>query len=353
MDSSIQSRPPQSGTRRYVPVSACNKQGIRYDGFGLGCRAMRAATISDGSIVVAEHPDPEPAKNEVLVRVRSAGLNGADIMQRAGRYPAPAGDPQDIPGREMAGEVVRLGPGVQRFSEGDRVMAVVGGGGQAELCVVHERAAMPVPDAFDWPQAGGFPEVFTTAHDALVTQAGLRSGERLLVHGGAGGVGTAAIQLGRATGARVTATVRNEELRGQVEKLGARAIAPDGFEDDGPYDVILELVGAPNLPGNVKALASQGRIVVIGIGAGAKGELNLGALMGKRGRISASTLRSRPLEEKAMAARLVEREVLPLFEDGTLSVPVAETYALDQATEAYERFTAGGKLGKIVLLTGS
>src|SRR4051794_29715947 len=157
MESSIQSRPPQSGTRRLLPISTASKHGISCDGLTLGCRAMRAATISDGSVVVADHPDPEPAKNEILVRVRAAGLNGADIMQRAGRYPAPPGDPQDIPGLEMAGEVVALGPGAQRFSEGDRVMAVVGGGGQAELCVVHERGAMPVPDAFDWPQAGGFP----------------------------------------------------------------------------------------------------------------------------------------------------------------------------------------------------
>src|SRR3954462_600504 len=187
---------------------------------------MRAATISDGSVVAQDHPDPEPAKNEILVRVRAAGLNGADIMQRAGRYPAPPGDPQDIPGLEMAGEVVALGLGVQRFSEGDRVMAVVGGGGQAELCTVHERGAMPVPDTMDWPEAGGFPEVFTTAHDALFTQAELRPGERLLIHGAAGGVGTAAVQLANALGARVTATVRREEARPEVEKLGATVIAP-------------------------------------------------------------------------------------------------------------------------------
>src|SRR4051812_14342465 len=208
MENSIQSRPPQAGLLRFVPEFARGMRRIGYGGFVLGCPAMRAATISDGAVEVAEHPDPEPAKNEILVRVRAAGLNGADIMQRAGRYPAPPGDPQDIPGLEMAGEVVGLGPGVQRFSEGDRVMAVVGGGGQAELCVVHERGAMPVPDALDWPAAGGFPEVFTTAHDALFTQAGLRSGERLLVHGAAGGVGTAAVQLARALGADVTATVR-------------------------------------------------------------------------------------------------------------------------------------------------
>jgi NADPH:quinone reductase len=310
---------------------------------------MRAATISDGSVAVADHPDPEPAKNEVLVRVRAAGLNGADIMQRAGRYPAPPGSPPDIPGLEMAGEVAAVGPEVRRFSEGDRVMAIVGGGGQAELCVVHERAAMPVPDGLDWPSAGGFPEVFTTAHDALFTQAGLRGGESLLVHGGAGGVGTAAIQLGRALGARVTATVRREELRAEVEELGATAIDPEGFEEHGPFDVILELVGAPNLGPNVKALATEGRIAVIGIAAGAKGEINLAALMAKRGRLHASTLRARPLEEKAIAQRLVERHVLPLVEDAAVRVPVAATYGLDQVDEAYERFASGGKLGKIVL----
>jgi putative PIG3 family NAD(P)H quinone oxidoreductase len=310
---------------------------------------MRAVTISDESVVVREHPDPEPAKNEILVRVRAAGLNGADILQRAGRYPAPPGSPQDIPGLELAGEVAAVGPGVERFSEGDRVMAIVGGGGQAELAVVHERAAMPVPEALDWPAAGGFPEVFTTAHDALFTQAGLCAGESLLVHGAAGGVGTAAIQLGSALGARVTATVRREEARPEVEKLGATVIAPEGFEEHGPFDVILELVGAPNLGANVKALATQGRIAVIGIAAGAKGEINLAALMGKRGTLHASTLRARPLEEKAIAQRLVERHVLPLVQAGQVRVPVAATYPLDDVAAAYERFTSGGKLGKIVL----
>jgi putative PIG3 family NAD(P)H quinone oxidoreductase len=315
-------------------------------------RRMRAATIRDGDVLVEEHPDPEPAKGELLVRVQAAGLNGADILQRAGHYPAPPGAPQDIPGLELAGEVVGTGPGVTRFEEGDRVMAVVGGGGQAELATVHERGAMPVPDALDWPAAGGFPEVFTTAHDALFSQARLEAGERLLVHGGAGGVGTAAIQLARAAGAHVTATVRSEEKRPEVEKLGATAIAPDGFEEHGPFDVVLELVGAPNMPGNLKALANRGRIVVIGIGAGAKAEVNLGAMMGKRATLSASTLRSRPLEDKALAQRLVEKNVLPNVESGAIRVPIAASYPLDQVAEAYERFTSGGKLGKIVLLLG-
>jgi NADPH2:quinone reductase len=300
--------------------------------------AVRAATIRDGTITVEDQPDPEPGYGQVLVRVKAAGLNGADMMQLRGRYPAPPGEPQDVPGLELAGEVVARGPGANRFDEGDRVMSIVGGGGQAELAVIHERQAMPVPDALDWPQAGGFPEVFTTAHDALFTQAGLAPGDRLLVHGGAGGVGT------------VTATVRNESKRAAVEELGATAIDPEGFADRGPFDVILELVGAPNMAGNVAAVHTRGRIVVIGIAAGAKAEVNLALLMAKRARLMASTLRSRPLEEKCATARAVERHVLPLVECGQVSVPVAETFPLDRVADAYERFAAGGKLGKIVLL---
>jgi putative PIG3 family NAD(P)H quinone oxidoreductase len=310
---------------------------------------MKAVTVRDGEVFVEEHPDPQAGAGEVLVRVCAAGLNGADMMQKRGFYPAPPGSPQDIPGLELAGEVVGLGPGARRFNEGDRVMAIVGGGGQAELATVHERVAMPVPDALSWAEAGGTPEVFTTAHDALFTQADLEPGEHLLVHGGAGGVGSAAIQLGKASGARVTATVRTEALRESVAEFGAEVIDPEEFEARGPYDVILELVGAPNFETNVKSLATQGRIVVIGISAGAKAELNLGALMGNRGRIMASMLRARPLEEKAMTARGVERNVLPLLESGTVKVPVHATFPLEKAPEAYEVFAAGGKLGKIVI----
>ncbi|HET9101965.1 MAG TPA: zinc-binding dehydrogenase [Solirubrobacteraceae bacterium] len=310
---------------------------------------MRAVTIREGSLSVEEHPDPEPGHGEVLVRVRAAGLNGADMIQLRGHYPAPPGSPQDIPGLELAGEVAALGPGAERFSVGDRVMGIVGGGGQAELALVHERVLMPVPERLSWPQAGGVPEVFTTAHDAVFTQAGLVAGEHLLVHGAAGGVGTAAVQLGRAAGARVTATVRNPDSRDGVAALGAEVIAPDGFGQHGPYDVILELVGAVNLAENLKSLNTGGRITVIGTGAGAKGEINLGLLMLKRARIGGSTLRARPLELKALTARAVERSVLPALQDGTISVPVAETFGLDRAVQAYERFQAGGKLGKIVL----
>ncbi|MGH2866078.1 MAG: alcohol dehydrogenase catalytic domain-containing protein [Solirubrobacteraceae bacterium] len=311
---------------------------------------MHAVTIRDQKLTIEEHPDPEPGHGEVLVRVRAAGLNGADMMQLRGHYPAPPGSPQDIPGLELAGEVQACGPGAERFREGERVMGIVGGGGQGELALVHERVLVPVPESLSWPQAGGTPEVFTTAHDAVFTQAGLVAGERLLVHGAAGGVGTAAVQLGRAGGARVTATVRNESLRDQVAALGAEVIAPEGFADHGPFDVILELVGALNLKDNLKALNTGGRITVIGTGAGATGEINLGLLMMKRARIHGSTLRARPLEGKALTARAVERSVLPALADGTVEVPVAETFALDDAQAAYQRFQAGGKLGKIVLV---
>ncbi len=310
---------------------------------------MRALVIRDQELLVEERPDPVPGAGEVLVRVRAAGLNGADMMQRRGLYPAPPDSPQDIPGMELAGEVAALGERARRFQLGERVMGIVGGGAQAELAVVHERQLMAVPPGLDWLAAGGLPEVFLTAHDALFTQAQLRPGERLLVHGGAGGVGTAAIQLGRATGASVTATVRGEAQRPEVAKLGARVIAPEGFSEHGPFDVILELVGAPNLGENLNALGTGGRISVIGVGAGVMGELNLLALMGKRARILGSTLRGRSLEEKALASRLIEREVLPLFEAGALRVLVAASFPLERGAEAYDRFAAGGKVGKIVL----
>jgi putative PIG3 family NAD(P)H quinone oxidoreductase len=315
---------------------------------------MRAVTIDDGRLLVAERPDPEPGRGELLVRVAAAGLNGADLAQLRGVYPAPPGSPPDILGLELAGEVAAVGPGVLRFGTGDRVMAVVGGGGQAELAVVHERVAVPVPDGLGWPEAGGFPEVVTTAHDALFTQAGLGLGDRLLVHGAAGGVGTAAVQLAAAAGARVVASVRDPGHHRAVAELGAAVVADPGqaFEH-GPFDVILELVGAPNFPANLDALASGGRLLIIGVGAGATVELDLRKLMARRARVLASTLRSRPLEEKADAARRVEHQALPLVADGRLRVPVAATFGLEQAQEAYDRFTAGGKLGKLVLVTGS
>ena len=319
---------------------------------------MHAVTVVDGDLRWTEHPDPVPGHRELLVAVRAAGLNGADMLQRRGLYAAPPDAPADIPGLELAGEVVATGPGAADFAVGDRVMAVVGGGAQAELALVHERTALRIPDGRSWPEAGGFPEVFTTAHDALFTQCGLTIGEHLVVHGAAGGVGIAGVQLGILAGARVTATVRNPALRDGVAALagtGADAavtvVASDDWTGRGPFDVVLELIGAPNLADDVATLAPGGRIAVIGVGGGARAELDLLALMGKRGRIHGSTLRARPLEQKADAAQRIARNVLPAFATGRLAVPVAATYPMADAAAAYDRFAAGGKLGKIVLVT--
>jgi NADPH:quinone reductase len=313
---------------------------------------MRAVTIVEGSLEWLDHPDPEPGAGEVLVKVAAAGINAADLLQRKGLYPPPAGSPEDIPGMEFAGEVVGLGPGATRFTVGDRVMSLTGGGAQAEMAVVPESVAMPVPEGIPWDQAGGFPEAFCTAHDALFTQAHLGAAERLLVSGAAGGVGTAAVQLGHAFGAHVVASVRSPARHPEVLGLGAdEVIEPDAAPDHGPYDVSLELVGAPGVAATLPALAIDGRIVVIGVGAGATVELNLLALMGRRGTIRASMLRARTTEEKAAVARAVVDEVVPLLAMGNIGVPVAEQVPMARASEAYERFAAGGKFGKLVLVT--
>jgi NADPH2:quinone reductase len=310
---------------------------------------MRAVAARNGELFVEDRRDPTPWAGEVLVKVHAAGMNSADLLQVRGMYPPPPGTPNpDVLGMELAGEVLANGPGSTLDRPGNRVMSIVATGAQAQLALVPESLLMPVPEALDLTAAGGVPEVFTTAHDALLTQARLQTGERLLVHGAAGGVGCAAVQLGHAIGAQVTATVRAEAHRAAVASLGATVIESERFEDAGPFDVVLELVGAPNMPRNLKALNAAGRIVVIGLGAGARTEVDLGILMIKRARILASTLRARPLEQKAQTARALERDVLPLFASGKLQVPIAATYPLEQAADAYDRFAEGGKFGKII-----
>jgi NADPH:quinone reductase-like Zn-dependent oxidoreductase len=313
---------------------------------------MHAVTITDGTVAWRPRPDPLPGSGELLVRVRAAGVCRGDLTQRDGLYPPPPGTaPPELPGLELAGEVAACGPGVRRFGVGDRVMAVVPGAGQSELAVVPELVALPVPEGMSWAQAGGFPENYTTAHDALFTQCGLAMGERVCIHGAAGGVGTAAVELAVAAGSTAVATVRNEALREGVAAMGATVVAPEAFVDAGPFDVILELVGAVNMAANLDALAIGGRISVLGVGAGFAAELNLVALMGKRARIHGSTLRPRPPEDKAQAARRVERHVLPLVVAGAVTVPIAATFPMSEPAAAYDRFAAGGKLGKIVLLS--
>lgn len=294
---------------------------------------MRAAVIHDGRLELEERPDPVPADGEVLIRVHAAGINNADLLQVAGRYPPPPGAPADIPGLECAGEIV---------GTDERVCALLGGGAHAELAVVDERHTLPVPKSVDWLQAGAFMEAYATAHDALFTQALLLPGERLLVNGAAGGVGTAAVQLGVAFGAEVTGTARSNADK--VRALGAET------EAHGEYDVILELVGGPNLAEGVARLAQHGRLVVIGTGAGRRAEIDFGYVMQKRARIHGSTLRSRSADEKALVVERLRESVLPLFADGRVTVPIQQTFPLERAPEAYAAFAEPGKFGKIVLV---
>ena len=340
--------PVPAGTERHPPV-ACPPHGTgetRYT------ERVRAVVFAGGEVHVESRADPVPGRGQLLVRVRAAGLNGADLIQLRGGYPAPPGVPPDIPGLELAGEVVERGEGASRYALGDRVMSLAGGAGQAELAVVDERIALPVPGAFDWLQAGGFPEAFITAHDALITQCGLHAGDRLLVTGAAGGVGTAAVQLGVALGAQVVGSVRAASLHPAVAALGARVIEPAAVADGGPYDVVLELVGSASLVTALPALAPGARVSVIGVGGGSRLELDLLALMGRRARIMGSTLRSRSADEKAQAVQRVRDDLWPLLEQGRLRVVVGHNYGLEEAAAAYARFRAGANLGKIVLRTG-
>jgi len=310
-----------------------------------------AVTIVEGSLVWKEHPDPEPGAGDLLVAVRAAGINAADLMQRRGLYPAPPGAPVDIPGLEFAGEVVAAGAGTSRFGVGDRVMAITGGGGQGQLVVVPETIALPVPDAVGWDRAGGFPEAYSTAYDALFTQARLGAGERVLISGAAGGVGTAAVQLAHAAGAEVLASVRNPERRAEVAGLGADLVVdPDEVAAHAPYDVSLELIGGANVATTLPLMAVGGRTVVIGVGAGARIELNLLALMASRSTIGGSMLRARTVDEKSAVARLVEEHAVPLLASKVVDVQVAERFPMARAEEAYERFASGGKFGKLILV---
>jgi NADPH:quinone reductase len=278
-------------------------------------------------------------------------MNGADLLQRAGYYPPPVGIPAEIPGLEFAGEVIAVGIHTTGFKIGDRVMALVGGAAQAELAITDEKTAIEVPEDMDLQAAGAFMEAAATAFDALFTQAGLGAGETLLVTGAAGGVGVTAVQLGAAAGATVVASTRHPELHAALIELGAAAaVPPSEAKEFGPFDVVLELVGGEGTADSVTSLATGGRIVVIGIGAGSKFELDLRLLMSKRGRIFSSTMRARPLAERAVVVAHVAKRVVPFVESGALVVPIAASFPMPDASQAYERFAAGAKLGKVVLV---
>jgi NADPH:quinone reductase-like Zn-dependent oxidoreductase len=314
---------------------------------------MRAIVLHGHELRLEERPDPEPGSGEVLVAAPYAAVNPADLAQRAGHYPAPPGAPEDIPGLEVTGRVAACGDGVLARSVGDRVFGLVGGGGLADRVVVHERHVVPVPERMDDEEAAAVPEAFLTAHDAIVSQAGLAAGDVLLVNGANGGVGLAGVQIGLLVGARVFATARSEEARRRLAELGAEAIAPDEMHErvtaGGGADVVLELVGGPNIPGDIELLALKGRIVSVGTSAGADASLSLRALMGRRGRIFGTHLRGRNLEEKAAAVQAFGHHLLPALADGRLRGIVDRVFPVEEAEEAFAHMARPGKFGKVLV----
>ncbi|MGW2635189.1 alcohol dehydrogenase catalytic domain-containing protein [Streptomyces chattanoogensis] len=319
---------------------------------------MRSVVIdSDGHFQLEQRPDPVAGPGDVLVRVRAAGLNAADLQQARGDYPAPPGWPTDVPGLEIAGEVEQVGSAVTGFSAGDRVMALVGGGGHAERIAVPADLLLPVPDALSWQEAGGFPEAFSTAWDALVTQAQVRAGDRVLITGAAGGVGTAMVQVAAVSGAHTVASVRRPELHHQV-----KALAPDGARVDvvtpadeaqhGPYDVIVELVGGQDCLQRVALLRRRGKVLIVGVQAGATVPLRMFDLMLVRGRLIGTTIRGRTHAEKTLLADVVRTSVVPLLAQGRLRVPVDAVFSLDRYADGYARLAGPGKFGKVVLSCG-
>ncbi len=303
----------------------------------------------DGTLRISRTLRPTPKGTEVLVKVRSSGLNGADLLQVRGLYPPPPGWPEDIPGLEFAGEVVALGEQASNTLLGKAVMGIVGGGAQSEFVCIEQSNLVPVPKGVELKAAGGIPETFFTAYDALFLQGGLTLGDRVCIHGGAGGVGTSAIQLARSAGAEVFCTVRNEDMHKKVQDLGCITLSEEEFPGSGPYDIILELVGAKHLRSNLQELQQLGRIVVIGVGAGATSDIDLRTLMAKRACIRGSTLRSRHTAEKTILAREFMRHLNPLFASGTIKPIVDRYYSYKEASEAYDTFKKGGKFGKIIL----
>ena len=312
---------------------------------------MRAVKISNNELEIVSQEIPQPGPDDVVIEVRAAGLNAADLLQRRGFYPAPPGWPSDIPGLECAGVVHAVGINVTSVSVGDRVAAIVGGGGQATHCVVPAEHLIAVPSSITDTEAGGFAEAFTTAFDALVLNAQIASNERVLISGAAGGVGIAAIQIVRAFGAIAVAVTRDDRHHDALRDLGASeclTVDQVGTIDD--VDVILELVGAAHLAVAQTKLRPFGRVVVIGVGSGGRVEVDLLGLMSRRASLTGSTLRARSREEKASIAREVNEQLVPLWASGALRVVVSEALPLEQAREAYDLFAQPGKLGKIVLV---
>ena len=328
---------------------------------------MKAVTIvSHGGVEGLEIREvdapPEPVADRVRVRVHAAALNRADILQRLGRYPAPPGFPQSIPGLEFAGEIESIGSDVTSWKPGQRVFGITGGGAQAEFLIIPENQIAEIPAGLDWTEASAVPEAFITAHDALFIQAGLQAGETVLVHAAGSGVGTAAIQLARATGAKAFGTSRTQAKLDRAKQYGlSGSIVVEGdpsvliktiheWTNGRGVDVILDLVGSEYLSANLGAIAPQGRMMLVGTTSGLKATLDFGVVMSKRVTIRGTVLRARSPEEKAGATRLFAKHVVPLLADGVVRPVIDKVYKLEDIREAHQRLESNESFGKVVLL---
>jgi len=327
---------------------------------------MRAIVISSPGgpevLEVRDLPDPDPPYGHVRVRVDAAGVNRADLLQRAGYYPAPSGVPADIPGLEYAGEIDAVGPGASRFSVGDRVYGLVAGGAYAEKVIAHEREVVAVPKGLSdagAAAAAAVPEAFVTALDALVVRGRLRPGERVLVHAAGSGVGTAGVQIARALGCFVIGTSRTKDKLKQAKGYGLDEgiVAENGKfaaevlarTSQAGIDVVLDLVGGAYLADTIEAMAPRGRIVLVGLTAGANAEVALGAVLRKRLELIGTVLRSRPLEEKIEAAQLLEKTIGPWLNRGLVKPVVDKVFPLAQAAEAHRYVASNASFGKVLL----
>lgn len=323
---------------------------------------MKAAVITEPGgpevLEIQEVTTPEPVGEQVRVRVRASGINRADLLQRAGGYPAPAGSPAHIPGLEFAGEVDAVGSLVHLWKPGQRVMGLAGGGAQAQYLLAHEGLLVEIPANLDFVQAAAIPEVFMTAHDALFTQAGLRMGERVLIHAAGSGVGTAAIQLAKATGATSFGTSRTPAKLERARKLGLDVALPaqnfaaevQRLTGEQGVHVVLDFVGAAYLEQNLQALGNWGRMIILATMGGIQGTLPIGLLMGKRISVKGVTLRTRTLEEKLAVTRSFASSVLPLLASGAIRPVIERTYPLAQIGAAHAAMGANENFGKLVLI---
>jgi NADPH:quinone reductase len=308
---------------------------------------------------IQERPNPGPGVGQIRVRVRASALNRADLMQREGNYPVPPGVSAEISGMEYAGEVDALGPSATLWKIGDRVMGIIGGAGHAEYLCVHEREAIRVPKALSWEETAAIPEAFLTAYDALFNRLAVRTGETVLIHAVGSGVGTAGLQIAGVAGARVVGTARSADKLERAMQLGL-GVAIDASRGDWPAQVeaaigaervhaLLDLVGGDYLEGNLRVLALRGRIVVVGLTAGASASFNMGSLLRKRLTIVGTTLRARPLEEKIALARELSERIIPLFDAGRLKPIVDRVFSFSEIRAAHELMHSNKTFGKIVL----